>query len=606
MIASAVGLMTGTIPPSRIAVGLPCGEGKTTAIRAVVWAMHKLGRQHTVLIACTKVEQLCGLLLQMTRPDTAEADGDGIPTEMLGLMHSYQYDEEHALQVIHQHELLKPNHATAPSEGHDRQVLLVAHERIKGSDKERSQGEHRETHSWLQRDICFYDESLIVSEARVFPILSETQEGLLGEISKLRNLAKYKDPQRYGQAADWMDKVEERLMPALQSADTSPVVITLPSLTTEVQDHLLNLLNRKHWPRIHDLVHFSNEDVRVHRTDEGDAMITYRISVPSALDKVLITDASDPIRELVRADQTIQRVEDVMPRLEKFRQNGLSQIKRFDEVNIFHLRVSGGRSKMHDAFNKKSSNWVTREVIKVIEAASPEEEFIVFTYLPGDGVDYPRQINLSIDEHGISRFKPGTDDLRIHVLTWGMETALNNWSKVPNVILAGVLLKPKGALAGESMGAKRDLRDPEIADTSYLKELQYSEAAHFAYQAANRGAIRNSKIDNQGQAQAHPGNVWVIHYDAGLKGRMDKVMPGANWLPWEVEGNRGNTYSDAMRIVERLKELYSQGVYKVSCQWLKQDLGIDNRDHWKAARRMAEEMCGWTVAGRSLEAIFPE
>ena len=69
LIALADSMLTGSVN-GRIAVGLPCGMGKTTAIRAIIWALNNLDMETTVTVACYRVEQLCGMVRQLSLPDS--------------------------------------------------------------------------------------------------------------------------------------------------------------------------------------------------------------------------------------------------------------------------------------------------------------------------------------------------------------------------------------------------------------------------------------------------------------------------------------------------------------------------------------------------------
>lgn len=592
IVALAHAMVTGKVS-GRVAVGLPCGFGKTTAIRAILWAIHKLGLDVTAMVCCYRVEQLCGLIRQLSRPDTDEADGDGLPRHLLGLLHSFAFDERRRTDLLEHGDPLPDGYASEPAEGNARQFLFVAHERVKAGDGPMPE--------WMVRDLTFYDESLVVSEARVFTLLNETRDGLFIEIDGIRNLAESLNDEKYGDAARWLSSVKDRIRATLEDANGTVEVLTLPTLTPAVVSKLRTLLPAIRWPNIARLLEYANEDLRVRRNSRGHALITYRIAVPPALTNVIVTDASDPIRELVQYDARIRRVEHVMPALEKFRETGLGAIKRYDNVEVLHCRQSGGRSAMADAFQAEV-NWVLKEVVRIIEDR-PDEDFLLFTYLDRDGIRYRRLIDKALQKAGIERVREDGRE-RVSVLTWGMETALNDYGHVQNVIMAGVLLKPLEALAGEYMGQVDNLRDSKASHEPTLKSLQYSEASHLIYQAANRGAMRFTEVDAEGRSQARPCRVHVIHYDADLRQRLGAVMPGARWLPWVPHDEAEGVYEVALRVADYLRAL-DPSVPKVSIRKLKADLGITlTGDNWVRARDMALDGVPWHVDGQSFARMF--
>ena len=151
--------------------------------------------------------------------------------------------------------------------------------------------------------------------------------------------------------------------------------------------------------------------------------------------------------------------------------------------------------------------------------------------------------------------------------------------------MAGVILKPIEALAGEYLGQRSDVRDAG-ANEPTLKSLQYSEASHLTYQGPDRGSMRFNEFHNLGQSQARPGNLFVIHNEKDLKRRLDRVMPGANWpvrtAEWEVKG----TYDTSLRLGAYLRLQQQTGTFRVSICRAKSDLDLGNlpSKSWLRAR----------------------
>ena len=67
----------------RTAFPLPCGAGKTTAVRGLIRAIHELGRTYKIVVCAEKIEALCELVRDLVNED-------GVPRDTISLLHSYQ------------------------------------------------------------------------------------------------------------------------------------------------------------------------------------------------------------------------------------------------------------------------------------------------------------------------------------------------------------------------------------------------------------------------------------------------------------------------------------------------------------------------------------
>lgn len=576
----ALGRMSG-----RIRFGLPCGMGKTTGVRSFIRAIVELRLGIPIIVACSKVEQLCELKRQLITED-------GVPPERIGLLHSYRYDPRRAENG---HE----GYASEPSEGAGRQFLLVTHANVKS-------GEYRR---WMRdRDaassLMFYDESLVTSEAFTLPLLNDSKNSLAWEAAGLKAAASA-DP-ALQEAADWCDAAVSTLLAAVRNHDNSIIqVLKVPEIDAAKAAEFLRLriFETEQVPNLSALLKAasSGRELRVYTNSERNrALLSYSVTVPEELQRVIVLDASDAIRELVHHDHRMQRAEDVVPMLARFRSipGGLASIKRYDRISVHVASEAGGRSTMRRAFAEGYSVPVVEKLIRLIKS-KPAESFLIFTYKDRDGVHYERTLLKAMERAGININEQDEEgNFRISVLTWGMETATNAHKAKQNVVLLGVIFQPRESVAGAFLGQVDDLRSPELH--RHLHSLVYAECTHSIYQAANRIAMRVVDVID-GQAQAKPCHVYIIHRDKDLRSRLDLVMPGATWQPWREEGEDMNSTEMAMLIASRLRELQAAGVTEVTLRQLKADVAPTvPRRKWQLARDEALRTAPWQIEGQRL------
>jgi hypothetical protein len=307
----------------RYRYSLPCGMGKTSGVRSYLRTIAALGLPYRVTVACSKVEQLCRLKRDLITED-------GVNSELVGLAHSYEVDADRAHDGI-------PGYASEPSEGHDRQFLLVTHARVRVND----QGNARSWVASRQNDLVFYDESLIVGQALTLPLLTDDGDSLLGDCASFETTLYLKEEHR--PAVEWIKSAVKAFHDAAQTltSDDEIIVITAPALTEEqAASHLrLRPLAAAKYPRLASFIEQARDGVSfrvfLDRTS-ARSLVSYTISVPAEITNVIVLDASDPVREIVHHDYRMTRAEDVVPCLEKFRSiaGGLSSIKRYDQVTI--------------------------------------------------------------------------------------------------------------------------------------------------------------------------------------------------------------------------------------------------------------------------------
>lgn len=577
-------LVKGTVS-GRFRYGLPCGMGKTTGVRAFLRTLAHLNLPYPVIVACSKVEQLCALKRALIKED-------GISPSLVGLMHSYVYNPERALDLM-------DGYASELSEGHNRQFLLVTHANVKA-------GKIKDWMKGRENALMFFDESLIVSEALTLPLLSESSNSLSWEVGGLVATAEHYP--NLQQAASWAKGAVAALVDAASKHENDEVrLVKLPHLDpdTAAQFRILRMISTQELPNLSLLLDPAerNELFRVFSNREKyKALVSYTITVPNELQNVIVLDASDPIRELVHHDGRMQRAEDAVPMLAKFKDipGGMASIKRNDRVRVFFANEAGGREAMRKEFEEGASARPIEKLVRLVKA-NPDKSFLVFTYKDRDGTEYIKAIFNALRRAGINpleRIEEGKP--RVCVLTWGMETASNDYKHCDVVVLLGVIFQPQESIAGAFLGQVDDIKSPRMH--SLLKRLVFSECVHAIYQAANRGSMR--VVDTvEGKTQARACDLYVIHSDAHLRDKIDCVMPGATWHPWKEPGEDMKATDVTMLIVEKLKELKAMGMQGISSRSLKKEVAptVPSKT-WKRARDKALAVSMWTLRGATLVA----
>jgi len=588
MTEMAVGKRTG-----RWAFGLPTGTGKTTAIAAWCATLVATGVDDIgVSIAASKVEALCELKRDLL--------AQGVPEDRIGLVHSKRFDPGKR-EGVRRGDPAFDAYASEPSEGHDRQILLVTHQRVRGCSLD-GYGTYR----GRPRDLMLYDESLLVSDSYGVPV-----NRLRAGISWFQVMHGHEE--QYAPLIGFLEETDRLISQALSKGGGGGL-ITLPPTTPETLESYRRLLDgHEAVAPLYELLEIATQELRVIGQGQG-AVVSYQISVPPELGNILVLDASQPIRRLVHLDKTIKDAEEHLPQVH---QVGcpLSNIKRFDDVTIHQMFSGGGRSTMNTSFtlDREEGRGVSLAVVDVIREQVPDDEAVlVFVYKTRQGdnakrgkrgpVDYRAILLSDLQEAGIDVEAmvetPSGPRRRINVATWGSETSTNAYDHCSHVILAGVLQRSPVDLAacylGQTDNLEGDVQDREVSD------LQASEVSHLVYQALSRGRCR--KVDN---GRALPMTAWIIHRDKGLQKDLEKVMPGVNWEVWESDRlpkTKTSIGALSKRITDQL-DCLSQSTDRVSTRVLKQELdacSIPNTT-WRLALKSAlEDNPEWVLEGRSV------
>jgi hypothetical protein len=328
--------------------------------------------------------------------------------------------------------------------------------------------------------------------------------------------------------------------------------------------------------------------IRKLNTKQSRALIRYRVAVSDALDRVVILDASDPIKALVSYDKSISRLE----------------IPNFKDYSSVSINVADFRSsKSFFEENKRNLPMYLRELDYLLNnVLTPDKgDVLIFTYK--DLVDDVRSFVQSL---GLNHCN------RTHIVHWGSHKGVNRYSDVRNVVTIGVLYRDERELAASIIGQSRDL-SRAVSDQE-IKRTQHSEQADLLYQAFSRGHCRKTIAGRAGDMLIylfHP----VRDYPSVLR-LLNDVMPGVSiredykplHLRAPIHANALSCEALCEAIMEELSNCPPDCVRVSSRQLLKVvGPGLSNSKTWrKAAERASDRLVDWKKEGASFVRITAE
>jgi hypothetical protein len=545
----------------RHAVPLDCGLGKTQTLVHWSAAVIKADLPLSVLVCTSKLEELAAIHAAMREAGIPEAD--------LGIMHSSPSNPAYP----------KPTTGNA-----SRRIMLATHQKVKGGNLTLDIT-HYQDHP---RDLIVWDESLIVSSANsvelvdLFPdiawlkdrakTLPDTSDDLMRAVrylSRCRRLME-EEAKRLKRGR----KPRELRMPLADADELAAYRKALPDDENAVS--------------IRTFLDMAMEPLRIIDVNRGAGILKYALAVPSWLDRVVILDASAPIRELVKADATIT----IDPWFTG------TVLKRYDAVTIKWWKRKGGRVEMTKAFSgRRDDREVSREIARLIADIPSDEGVLLVTFKLRGSLDMAKVLKADLKALGIdvdAKLPDGSD--RFSWTTFGRTTASNAWVRHRHIVFVGALYRRDVDLAASLIGQRDDLT-AEVTRSDVLA-VKHSEIAHELYQGINRTACRRTIA-----GQADRTTAYVIIWDRKPLDIVIERMPGARIEEWEVEDEATLTLTreTAKAITTYLTGL-PPSVTKVSVRRLKTDLGLTdlNNRPFQAARDAAAKASGWAVEKQSL------
>ena len=467
----------------RYALPLPTGFGKTQSIIAWVSQLYKAGiTDKSVAVCASKVEELCSIKRQLIE--------EGVPDEHIGLFHSYRFDQETADSYLKGTGDLPPGFASMPStdKHEEKQILLVTHNRVRG----KTEVDQFNLFQGKPRDLMIWDESLFIADAR--GINKIDIESALGWLKpRIENKASAKPVVKY---LDKCLSILDREMKAQQQRQQKgggkkPEVLHMPELSRDQIEAYQEALGKSWTVEIlKSFLNISQSEFRVFAAGGYDSgAITYEIKVPEELENILVLDASYDIRKLTKANVKHINESPWAKRHRPYIDPVKAQLD-YSNVAIHHLRHKSGREALTEiqSNGKAECRLVSQEVAELVKTIPAHEGVLIFTFKtrPSDRVNFIETLKKDLKGRGIDteaevQLKDGTTRPRFAFLTWGQETAHNEYSYCKNVVFAGVLHRSFLDLSANTAGEHDDLTVD--LDSTDLTETRDSEIANSVYQA---------------------------------------------------------------------------------------------------------------------------
>lgn len=232
------------------------------------------------------------------------------------------------------------------------------------------------------------------------------------------------------------------------------------------------------------------------------SILDYRESLPADLQPVLVLDASARVRTTY---DLWERHRGGMVRLP-------SATKSYAGLTIGVWDRGGGK----DAFYYDAQT-IAEGVAKTI-MKRPNEDWLVVHHKATASYDFEKLVKQRLS----------TDAGKVKFVTWGRHDATNDFARIPNVILAGVLFKPEPVY--EATGRASAALPSASGAFEWTDKVRRGEHAHGILQALCRGSVR--RLQN-GSCPASRAFI-IAHKGSGIPALLGRVFPGASigeWLP---------------------------------------------------------------------------
>ena len=594
----------------RLAVAMPTGAGKTVSAACFITALHRHGRPEAVAVCCERVAQLLTFRTELL--------GLGVPESEIGVWYSDDY------------RMPDGSRPTVPSttEPETKQYLLLTHSRTRSkTDLERLNSYKVSAYESTTRSLFIHDESLMASSHSAFEF-----DPLTPAAAWLRSVAetwrpKTRDPKggraRQLRLLALADYLQTQCLPLLSKdrkhqmeEQQAPKLLRLPPVEPQIlTDWSADLrvvygrikAGRGNVTLIRKLLKMHGQPIRVVAFEES-ALVTYAIAVPAGLNRLVILDASFPVRLLENMDNNCKTgIKQV---------TGFEEIKDWSDVSLTIERGASGRDPISKNFGEHAA-WAIEKI-----KGFGTDAVLVLTFN-----DRPNTEAMEVEEirqfqrdetNMVSRFRQMLKDAkverpeRVQFLTFGNETSLSDYKHIPHVIFLGVLHRSDVDLAGAFLGQARDLKRP--VKPANIFEAKLGEQAHGIYQGLSRGTCRTIV-----SGKALPMTVHIRYNNPqALWAALAPVMPGCTPTLASPPAP-ANVARDAESVLAALLTVQTSGTTTttVSLRDLKKSAGIAHPVAFHRAVTRAlelqgstslafdmQQVAGWSRVSRSLIKSF--
>ena len=232
------------------------------------------------------------------------------------------------------------------------------------------------------RDVLIYDESLVTSSSSICSAsMLETVAGSAALQCKRNDAYRTEN----GALSQWLDEVEESVaqeLAKLKAQQGAQSVIHFPYRQQDALDTFALAPLAKKNETIQGLIRMAQSPVKISNfADKG--VLTYQVSVPSELANIIVLDASQPIRDLVKYDASVKDAEQDLP---AFKQLGfpLISLKRYDGSVVYRMNAHGGKTSMVKSFaaaHRKQYS-VCTEVVAVLKEIPKDQSTLLVVFKP--------------------------------------------------------------------------------------------------------------------------------------------------------------------------------------------------------------------------------
>jgi len=603
LILSRYSKIAAGVDTGRFVYPLFTGGGKTRSIISWISTVESIGNPWSVAVSASQVEQLCELKRALIK--------EGVPAEKIGLIHSYKYNEEKAAALMDPSCPLTelPNgYASEPASDpnpNKYQYLLLTHQRIKAKGDTKQSLSVKEAMKWngRPRSLLIYDESLLKTSPDYLKV-TELRKALsameinLEEHFKDHHVPEWLPAFRLLEGLVGCTK-EEINRQTTESLDPRSFTLKIPDDVnwTEVRKAIKappGHQRETEWAVMRKAVDLVLDSSLRVITKQGlsDALITYDLEFDSTMDRVVVLDASFPVRVLEQLDSSLKQEEGYQDLMH----NSIS----YENTEVRILENGAGRSTISRGLFHREKK-LSAEIARVInEEISTDEGIIIFTYKDKPDSPILTLLKDQLRSHGVDlsvTLEDGTQ--RVNFLTWGSETSLNSLSHCQNVILAGVLHLDEAMVASWTLAQSGDIEGHLSRED--VEKSQAGEILHRVYQALSRGCQRVFLGH-----QTKPMRAWIT-MDKSKRGMLmdglPVVMPGVSFERAENSLlSKGVYHRELAQMISQ--HLKASGVEKLSSRAVKEALieaghQITERT-WKLAREyFTQTETSWKLRGRS-------
>jgi hypothetical protein len=413
---------------------------------------------------------------------------DGIPCEKISLLHSKQYDPNYTFN--------NPDKDAASEKATDqsdlRQFVLMTHAKLHLGFNE------------FDYDLIIYDEALMLGTASSLN-LEDVISAVAGAVARTEVRPNASDD--ILMLSLWLSEVQELIMKAGNND-----LLQIPSLPLSIGDcrkAIKAIVKGDNTiTKLLDLAILEQPIRIVKEGHQGSHLIHIKQTIPDHLNNMVILDAGFKYSELMKFSNSLKT------------SNFSSDIKSHNCVTLHTCEARSGRQEIMGLLKKSDTPKVFQEVAHVaIKLLKQGRNVLCFTFKdqgsarPVEALKAEMEIQLG---HSLELLE---DAGEFHCVTWGYETALNNFSHCDAVLFAGLLTLPTPVIYGKACAQAGDIT-VELSDEE-LKKVTQSVKVNSIYQALNRGSCR---IMSDGEAN-HMDAYVFSHDHKQIREALQTMMP---------------------------------------------------------------------------------